>query len=45
MDKRNDVVFWFDMLDPHAILYNNLACTRIWSHSILNLNWSFAKSA
>jgi hypothetical protein len=45
MDKRNDVIFWFDMLDPHGILYDNLACTRNWSHSILNLNFPRVTSA
>jgi hypothetical protein len=38
-DKQNDVVFWFDMLDPHAIVYDNLACTRNWGYSVLNFNF------
>jgi hypothetical protein len=38
-DRKNEVQYWFDMLDPHAILYDNLACTRCWGYSILNFNF------
>jgi|SRR5271157_2410542 len=38
-DKRNQVLYWFDMLDPHAMVYDNLACTRNWGHSIVNFNF------
>jgi hypothetical protein len=44
-DTRNDAVYWFDMLDPHAIIYDNLACTRCWGYSVLNFNFPNAWEA
>jgi hypothetical protein len=38
-DARNDVFYWFDMFDPHAMVYDNLACTRCWGSSVLNFNF------
>ena len=38
-DKRNQVLYWFDMFDPHAMVYDNLACTRNWGYSIVNFNF------
>jgi len=38
-DARNEVLYWFDMLDPHAILFDKLACLRTRNVAIVNYDF------
>ncbi len=38
-DRRNQVLYWFDMFEPHAILFDKLACTRTRDRSFVNFNF------
>ena len=42
-DARNEVLYWFDMFDPHAILFDKLACTRTRDVSIVNFDFPLVR--
>jgi hypothetical protein len=38
-DKHNTLVFWFNLADPHAMVYENLTCCRNFMPSIINFSF------
>jgi hypothetical protein len=38
-DKKDTLVFWFNMRDPHAMIYENLTCCRNFMISTINLSF------
>jgi hypothetical protein len=38
-DENNTLLFWFNMRDPHAMIYENLACCRNFMASIINFSF------
>ncbi len=38
-DKKNKLFFWFDMSDPYAMIYDNLACCKNWAVSIVSFSF------
>ena len=38
-DKNNTLVFWFNLGDPHAMVYENLTCCRNFMASIINFSF------
>jgi hypothetical protein len=38
-DTRNEVLYWFDMFDPHAILFDKIACTRTRDLAVINYDF------
>jgi len=42
-DARNEALYWFDMFDPHAILFDKLACTRTRDLAVLNYDFPLVR--
>ena len=42
-DTRNEVLYWFDMFDPHAILFDKLACTRTRDIAVVNYDFPLVR--
>ena len=42
-DARNEVLYWFDMFDPHAILFDKLACTRTRDIAVVNFDFPLVR--
>jgi hypothetical protein len=38
-DTNNNLLFWFDMADPHAMIYDSVASCRNWVVSIVNFSF------
>ena len=38
-DKNNTLLFWFNMADPHAMVYENLSCCRNFMASTINFSF------
>jgi hypothetical protein len=38
-DKKNTLLFWFNMADPHAMVYENLTCCRNFMASCVNFSF------
>jgi hypothetical protein len=42
-DARNEVLYWFDRFDPHAILFDKLTCTRTRDLAVLNFDFPLVR--